>query len=209
MPKVTKYDASGARKGDVELNDVVFAAPRKDQAVHEALLRQLANGRSAHPRVKGYSDTVGGGGKPFRQKGTGRARMGTMRSSLRRGGAVTLGPNGLANHVIKLPRKVRRAALRSLLSMACRTGKLSVVENVQFEEPKTKKAVELLAGLEFSTEKVLFVLPERDSNFEKSVRNLPLAKALLAGNLNPHDLLHYERIVMFEAAVEKVVEVLS
>ena len=210
MPKVAKFDASGKQQGEFQLDEAVFAAAIREQAVHEALLRQLANRRSARPRVKGYGEVKGGGGKPFRQKGTGRARMGTMRSSLRKGGAVTLGPNGLANYTSKLPRKVRRAALRSLLSDAVKDARLSIIENVSYDEPKTKKAVALVDSFDFEAkEKVLFVIDERNENFEKSVHNIPNAKVLLWSNLNPHDLLHFERVVLFEGAVEKVVEVLK
>jgi len=209
MPKVTKYDAQGKQQGDFQLDDAVFATPVKEQAVHEALLMQLANRRCAQPRVKGYGEVKGGGCKPYKQKGTGRARMGTLRSMLRRGGAVGLGPDGRANYTIKLPRKVRRTALRSLLSDAVKHGRLAVVENVQYKEPKTKQAMALVDGLCVDANKVLFVIPERDENFEKSVRNIPNVKTILFSNLNPHDLLNFEHVVLFEGAVAKILEVLK
>ena len=208
MPKVNSFDAKGQAKGEFQLDDAVFAADIKEQAVREALLRQLANRRKAKPKVKTYGDVKGGAGKPYRQKGTGRARMGTMRSALRRGGAIALGPMGNSNHVYKLPKKVRRAALRSILSDAVSAQRLTVLENVSFEEPKTKRAVELFDAMNLDErEKLLLVIDDRNENFEKSVRNIPNVKVLLWSNLNPHDLLHFDRLVFFESAVEKVVEV--
>lgn len=209
MAKVAKYDGAGRHQGEFELADAVFSTRIHEQAVHEAVLMQLANRRSAHADTKGVGDIPGGSAKPWRQKGTGRARIGSLRSPLRRGGGVTLGPDGNANYVLRLPRKVRRAALRSILTDATRNGRLAVLTDVTYEAPKTKRAVELMASLQAAGTKVLFVLPGRNENFEKSVRNIPRVKALLWSNLNPHDLLNHDRIVVFETAVPKIVEVLK
>jgi len=209
MLKLNKFDAAGKQAGEIEVNDSVFAAPIKKQAVHEALLRQLSNKRCAHAKTRGRSDLSGGSAKPWRQKGTGRARIGSLRSPLRRGGAVTFGPDGRDNFKMRLPRKVRRAALRSLLTAAVKDGRLAIIDDLRYEVPKTKNAISLLGQLEFDGQKVLFVIPERNENFEKSVRNIPKVKAILWSNLNPHDLLNFEQILMFEGAIAKVVEVLQ
>ena len=210
MVKVTKFDNTGKASGDYELDSVVFAGPVRKQVVQEVLLMQLAHRRSARPKCKGVGEVMGGGGKPFRQKGTGRARMGTMRSPLRRGGGVSLGPDGRANYKQRLPRKIRRAALRSILSSAVKMNRLSILEDVTFEAPKTKSAVSLLNTLNFGAKaKVLFILPEKNVNFEKSVSNVPKTKTILSSNLNPHDLLNFDQIVFFEGSVQKVVGVLA
>jgi len=210
MVKVSKYDSAGKASGDFELNSVVFAGPVREQVIQEVLLMQLAHRRSAKAKCKGVSDVRGGGGKPYRQKGTGRARMGTLRSPLRRGGGVSLGPDGRSNYKQRLPKKVRQAAIRSILSSAVKMERLSVVENITYEAPKTKDAVGLLNNLDFGKKtKVLFVIPENNFNFQKSVSNVPYTKAILSSNLNPHDLLNYDQILFFEDSVNKVVEVLG
>ena len=209
MAKVAKYDAAGRHQGEMDLDDSVFAARVAAQAVHEAVLMQLAHRRKAHASTKGVGEVSGGGRKPWRQKGTGRARIGTIRSPLRRGGGVSLGPDGRANYEYRLPRKVRRAAIRSVLTDAVREGRLMVMEAPQLAEPKTKRVVELLHEMNVAQRKVVFVLSDRDENFEKSARNIPAAKTLLWSNLNPHDLLKHDHIVVFEAAVPKITEVLA
>lgn len=209
MMKVARYDASGKRMGEFELDEAVFGGPVCEQAVHEAVLMQLSNARHAAPRVKGYTEVKGGSAKPWRQKHTGRARAGTRRSHLWRGGAKPLGPDGRANHEHRLPRKVRRLALKSIFRDAAKSGRLAVIQDVAYGEPKTKQAVALLEALEFGDKKVLFVIPQGVANFEKSVRNLPRVRALVCTSLNPHDLLNHERIMLFEGAYGKVVEVLK
>lgn len=207
--KVSRFDASGKRTGEFQLDEVVFGGPVAKQAVHEAVLMQLANCRKAHAKVKGYGETKGGSCKPWKQKHTGRARAGSRRSLLWRGGAVALGPDGRANYEWRLPRKVRRLALASCLRDAARHGRLSIIDDVSFAAPKTKQAVELIGKLELADKRVLFIIPQKDENFQRSVRNIPSAKALVCTHLNPHDLLHYERIVLFQGAYGKVVEVLK
>jgi len=124
-----------------------------------------------------------------------------------------MGPRGEANFVKDMPRKARRAALRSILSSKARNGLLSVISAINLEKPKTQLVVDLvgtiLKNMEAPNDKILFVLPGRDENFERSVRNIPTVKALLCGNLNPHDLLYYDRLVLFEGAVPKITEVLA
>jgi large subunit ribosomal protein L4 len=210
MVKVTKFDATGKASGEYELDSVVFAGPVRKQIVQEVLLMQLAHRRSARPKCKGVGDVAGGGSKPYRQKGTGRARMGSMRSPLRRGGGVSLGPDGRANYKQRLPRKIRRAAIRSILSSCVKMNRLFVVEDINYDAPKTKTAVTLLNTLNFGVStKVLFVIPEKNFNFEKSVSNVPKTKAILSSNLNPHDLLNFDQIVFFEGSVQKVTGVLA
>ena len=119
-----------------------------------------------------------------------------------------MGPSGEPNYTLKMPKKARRAAVRSILTDKVRKGQLFVIENVKFDEPKTKRIIELLKTMDVGTEKVLFVIDERNYNFECSVRNIPNAKALVYSNLNPHDLMYHGRVVMFENAVSKVTKTL-
>lgn len=213
MVSVYKWDDKGQRTGEFSLEDQVFGARIKTVTVGDAVIRQLANRRRAHANTKDRTEIRGGGRKPWRQKGTGRARAGSIRSPVWRGGAVAMGPRGEANFVKDMPRKARRAALRSILSSKARNGLLSVISAINLEKPKTQLVVDLvgtiLKNMEAPNDKILFVLPGRDENFERSVRNIPTVKALLCGNLNPHDLLYYDRLVLFEGAVPKITEVLA
>ncbi len=208
MVSVKKFDPTGAVAGECELKDEVFASRIKTQAVYESVLRQLANKRRANPKTKTRSEVRGGGRKPWRQKGTGRARAGSIRSPLWRTGGVAMGPDG-ANHKQSLPRKVRRAALRSILTDKVRQGALSVIDPVNLEVPKTKSVIELLSKMEASTGKTLFILAERDAVFERSARNIPGVKTLHIATINPHDLLKHERVVLFEDAARKIEEVFA
>jgi large subunit ribosomal protein L4 len=209
MVTVKKLDEKGNQAGSFGLEDAVFGARIKVQTVGDALIRQLSNKRKAHANTKDRTEIRGGGRKPWRQKGTGRARAGSVRSPLWKGGAVAMGPRGEANFVKDMPKKARRAAVRSLLSSKARKEQVLVMAPLALSAPKTKAIVDILKNMDVGAQKVLFVLPARDVNFEKSVRNIPAAKALLAANLNPHDLLNYDRVVLFEGAVQKITEVLS
>jgi large subunit ribosomal protein L4 len=209
MVNVNRYDGEGKPSGSFGLESAVWESRIKTVTVADALVRQLANRRRALPKTKDRSAIRGGGRKPWRQKGTGRARAGSIRSPLWRGGAVAMGPRGETNHTKDMPRKARRAALRALLTSKTREGLVSVMARPALEKPKTARVVEILGNMELAGKKVLFVLPQRDDAFERSVRNLPAAKALIAANLNPHDLMAYERLVVFEDAVARITEVLS
>ena len=208
MATVKKYDATGAAAGEISLGDSVFAARIQIQSVQEAVLRQLANKRRANPTTLDRAEVRGGGKKPWKQKGTGRARAGSTRSPLWRTGGVAMGPDG-HNHYMGLPRKVRRAALRSILTDKLRQGKLGVISPVVWAAPKTKMAVELLQKLEVGEAKTLFVLAERNDVFQRSMRNLPQAKAVIFSCINAHDLLKYERVFLFEDAAKKIEEVFA
>ncbi len=208
MIKVDKYDEKGMRIGEFELDPAVFGVEKiLRQAMQEWLLMQLANRRSAHPKTKTRGYVRASTAKPYSQKGTGRARRGFRRSPLIRGGAVAHGPDGRADYTIRLPRKVRRAAMRSLLTCKVQDNELCVISDIKPEEPKTKRMVEVLRNMELDGRKVVFVTPERIRTFEKSVSNIPKVKSLFYLNLNPHDLMNCDKVVVFESAVDKIVEV--
>jgi len=202
--EVTKYDKTGKEAGKTELNPAIFDIEVNHEVASEYLLLQLANRRRANPTTLTRSQVRGGGRKPWRQKGTGRARAGTKNSPLWVGGGVAHGPDG-KNHKKSMPRKVRRLALRSILTDRARKGKVAVIEDLNPETPKTKELVNVVKNI--GAEKVLFVQPDRSENLELSVRNIPGVKALLFSNLNPHDLLKYTQVVFLESALSSIEEV--
>jgi len=202
--EVTKFDKTGKEVGKVELNPAIFDVEINYEAASEYLLLQLSNRRSANPTTLTRSQVRGGGRKPWRQKGTGRARAGTKNSPLWVGGGVAHGPDG-KNHKKSMPRKVRRQAMRSILTQRARSGGIAVIEDLNPEAPKTKELAGVVENL--GAEKVLFIQPERVENLELSVRNLPGVKTLLYSNMNPHDLLNYTRVVFLESALPSIEEV--
>lgn len=203
MVQVKKFDKSGKESGTVDLNPAVFGCEVNYEAVKELLLLQLANKRRAKPKTKNRKNIRGGGRKPWKQKGTGRARHGSIRSPLWVGGAVAHGPDG-KDHTKRMPRKVRRMAMRSILSDKASSGGLSVIEDLSFEVPKTKEAASLVTNI--GSQKVLFIQPERVESLELSTRNLQGVKTLLYSNLNPHDLMNYSQVVILESALPKIEE---
>jgi large subunit ribosomal protein L4 len=204
MVEVTKYDKTGKEIGQVELNSAIFDIEINHEVASEYLLLQLANRRRANPRTLTRSQVRGGGRKPWKQKGTGRARAGTRSSPLWVGGGVAHGPDG-KNHKKSMPRKVRRLALRSILTERARKGGVVVIEDLNPELPRTRDLVSVVNNL--GGEKVLFIQSERTENLELSTRNIPRVKTLLYSNLNPHDLLNYTRVVFLESALSAIEEV--
>lgn len=207
MPKVAVYNMQGNQVGEMELSDVVFGAPINEAAVHNAVVMQLASRRLGTHSVKNRAAVSGGGRKPWRQKGTGRARAGSIRSPLWRKGGVVFGPTP-RSYKYKLPKKARKVALRSVLSAKVAEGNLIVLDNLSFEQPKTKEMVKVLKALNVDT-KALVVTAERDINVEKSARNIPGVFPMEAVGINVYDVLNHEKLVMTKDAVAKVEEVLG
>ena len=201
MAKHTIKNASGQDVGDVELADSVFAGDVKPHLFHEVVTAQLAARRSGTASTKTRKDIRGGGAKPFRQKGTGRARQGTSRSPLMEGGGTVFGPHPRA-YGPKVPKKVRKAAVRSALSLRREQGKLLVVDEIAFEEIKTKKFAALMDTLGVANG--LFVLPERSETVERSARNIPGVKVLAVQGLNVYDILKYENLVIAKDALTRI-----
>ena len=198
MVTVNKLDEKGNQSGSFGLEDAVFGGRVSVVTVGDALVRQLANKRKAHANTKDRTEVTGGGRKPWRQKGTGRARAGSIRSPLWKGGAVAMGPRGEANYTKDMPKKARRVAIRSLLTSKTRKGLVSVMAAVTLATPKTKSVIEILKNMDLGAQ-----------NGGRVYFQIPAAKALLASNLNPHDLLNYDRVVLFEGAVQKITEGLA
>ncbi len=192
---------AGKETGQIELEDMVFSAPINRGLMHQALVRQLANARAGTHKTKSRSEVRGGGRKPWRQKGTGRARHGSIRSPIWVGGGTAFGPTP-RKYTQKMPKKMRRAALRSALSVKAGSGQIVVLEQLTMEAPKTKAFVQTLTDLGLDDGSVLIILPERDMAVEKSVSNLPQAKTLLSNNLNIQDLLGHDMLLLPQASVE-------
>lgn len=202
---VLKVD--GSKSGSVELNDAVFAIEPNNSVLFEAINLQRASLRQGTHAVKNRSAVRGGGRKPWRQKGTGRARQGTIRAPQWRGGGVVFGPTP-RSYAYKMPKKMRRLALRSALSSKVSGNELTVLEAFNFDAPKTKEFKNVMSNLELS-KKVLFIVDTVDSNVELSARNIPGVKVIDAQSLNVLDILDSSKVVITKAAVDKVEEVLA
>mgnify|MGYP001323080416 CR=1 FL=1 len=207
MPKVALFNQSGEQIGEIELADTVFGIEPNDHVIYETVLYQRALLRQGTHKTKTRSEVRGGGRKPWRQKGTGRARQGSIRSPQWVGGGVVFGPQP-RKYAFKLNRKVRRLALRSALSKKVLENKIIVLEDLQFEQPKTKTMVEVLNNLK-AENKSLIVLGEHDDNVALSARNIPGVHTLTASGINVLDLLHHDTLVITKDAVQKIEEVLA
>lgn len=206
MPKVALYNSEGTQVGEVQLNDEIFGVPVNEAVMHQAVVQYLASLRRGTASAKTRAEVRGGGKKPWRQKGTGRARVGSIRSPLWRGGGITFGPQP-RSFEFKLPKKVKRLALKSALSAKVQAGEMVVVDTLDFAQPKTKEMVKILKGL--NAESALVVINIDDVNTVKSARNIEGVKPLAATNLNVYDILKYNKLVITQDAVAKVEEVLA
>ncbi|RBA02317.1 50S ribosomal protein L4 [Staphylococcus arlettae] len=202
---VVKVD--GTKSGSVELNDAVFAIEPNKDVLFEAITLQRASLRQGTHAVKNRSAVRGGGRKPWRQKGTGRARQGTIRAPQWRGGGIVFGPTP-RSYAYKMPKKMRRLALRSALSYKVQENAVTVVDAINFEAPKTKEFKTVLANLE-QPKKVLVVTESEDVNVALSARNIPGVQVSTAQGLNVLDLTSADSVVITEAAAKKVEEVLG
>ncbi|MBM7555087.1 50S ribosomal protein L4 [Thalassobacillus pellis] len=207
MPKVALLNQSGSQVGDVELSDAVFGIEPNTHVLHEAVVMQRASLRQGTHKVKNRSEVSGGGRKPWRQKGTGRARQGSIRSPQWVGGGTVFGPTP-RSYSYKLPRKVRRLALRSALSTKVNDENVIVLDSLSFDAPKTKEAVNMLKSLDVDA-KVLIVTADDDQNVTLSTNNIPTAKTVTVEQLNVLDLLAHDKLILTKEAAEKAGEVLA
>ena len=202
--QVPVYSLSGEIARHIDISDRVFAEPFREAVVHQAMVRQQANVRQGTASTKTRREVAGSSRKLFRQKHTGYARAGSLRSPLRRGGGVIFGPKP-RSYRQAMPKKMRRLALRCMLSAKVRAGELRVIEELKLSEPKTKEMVRILAALGLDTS-TLIVTGEVEANVVKSARNLALVKTLPANILNLVDLLSHRALLMTESAVRKAEE---
>jgi large subunit ribosomal protein L4 len=198
--RVTVKDMSGKQVGEVELSDAVFAAPVNDAVMHQALLRQLANARQGTHDTKSRGEVRGGGKKPWRQKGTGRARQGSTRAPNFVGGGTVFGPTP-RKYTKAMPRKMQRLALRSALSAKVAAGGLVVVDKLAIDTPKTKTFVKMLSSLGIDDKRVLMVVAEKSMPVWKSASNIAELKTLMSGYLNVRDLLSHDTLLLTQDAV--------
>ncbi|MGH7962450.1 MAG: 50S ribosomal protein L4 [Candidatus Binatia bacterium] len=190
--------------GEIELPAHIAAQPPREHLLFEVVKMQLANRRAGTASTKTRGEVRGGGKKPWRQKGTGRARAGSNRSPIWVGGAKIFGPRP-RSYAYRLPRSARRTALCAALALKQREGALVVIDSIAFSEPKTKRMLEFLTRLELGAS-VLVVIPEADVNVEKAARNLPGVKVLRSEGLNTYDLLRYQKVLFTQEALRRVSE---
>jgi len=208
VPKVALYNQDGTEAGDLELNESVFGIEPNSHVVHEAVLMQRAAKRQGTHAVKNRSAVRGGGRKPWRQKGTGRARQGSIRSPQWVGGGVVFGPTTERNYKWKLPKKVRKLALKSALSSKVKTEDIIVLNDLQFDAPKTKDVIAVLDALKVD-EKALIITSDKNENVIRSANNLQTVKVITVGEINVLDLVAYDKLILTKDAAEKAGEVLA
>jgi len=201
MPVLNVYDIEKTKIAELGLSDRVFGAEVNEHILYEVVKMQLACRRQGSASTKGRSDVRGGGRKPWRQKGTGRARAGTNRSPLWRGGGIIFGPRP-RDYSYKVPKKVKKAALRSALSMKVKEDKVIILRDFPMDEIKTKKFKEILDRLGLG--RTLFVLDEKNAILEKSSRNIKDIKMMRSEGINVYDLLKYDDLVLLEPSVKKI-----
>lgn len=206
MPNVAVYDMDHKQVGDLDLPDEIFAQDKYAHLLHEVVRYQRAKARSGTASTRERSDVSGGGAKPYRQKGTGRARQGTRRAPQFRGGGVVFGPHP-RDFGFKLNKKVRRNALKSALTQRAQGEKLVLVDQLALSEIKTKQFAQFLQR--FDVESALVVLDKGDEVVELSARNIPRVTVLRSEGLNVHDVLRHEHLILTVPAVEAVKERLS
>ncbi|ABS72565.1 50S ribosomal protein L4 [Bacillus sp. L381] len=207
MPKVALYNQNGSTAGDIELNASVFGIEPNESVVFDAILMQRASLRQGSHKVKNRSEVRGGGRKPWRQKGTGRARQGSIRSPQWRGGGVVFGPTP-RSYSYKLPKKVRRLAIKSVLSSKVNDNNIIVLEDLTLDTVKTKEMAAILKGLSVE-KKALIVTADANEAVSLSARNIPGVTVVQANGINVLDVVNHEKLLITKAAVEKVEEVLA
>ncbi len=204
MLKVDVLDMKGKKVKDIELNENVFGVDVNDIVVHTALVNYLANQRQGTGSTKTKAEVRGGGRKPWRQKGTGRARQGSIRAPQWMKGGIALGPKP-RSYKYAIPKKMRKLALKSVLTSKVEEKELIVVDKLELKEIKTKEMVKVLNNL--NTKKALIVLSEKNLNVQASARNIENVKTTLVNTINVFDLLKYDNLVVTEDAIKKLEEV--
>ncbi len=204
MANVSVYNMEGNEVGKMELNDAIFGVEVNEHLVHMAVVQQLANKRQGTQKAKTRSEVSGGGRKPWRQKGTGHARQGSIRAPQWTGGGVVFAPTP-RDYSFKLNKKEKRAALKSVLTSKVQENKFIVLDELKFDEIKTKKFAAVLGNLDVN--KALVVLNDNDQNVVLSARNIPDVKTALTNTINVYDILKYNTVIATKAAVETIEEV--
>jgi len=205
MPKVALYDINGSQVGDIELNDAIFGIEMNNHAMYEAVKNYLANQRQGTQSAKTRAEVRGGGRKPWRQKGTGRARQGSIRAPQWKGGGVVFAPKP-RDYSYSIPKKVKRLALKSALTSKVVDNEIIVLDSLTLEQAKTKEMVKVLSNLK-ANKKSLIVIPERDENVIRAASNIPGVKTAYVNTINVYDILNCDSFIITKDAVNKVEEV--
>jgi len=207
MPKAEVINRQRQVVEQLELSERVFGAPFRRALVHQVIVGYLANQRQGNASTKNRSAVRGGGAKPWRQKGTGRARAGTIRSPLWRGGGIVFGPTP-RSYRVRLPKKMRREAVRSVLSRKLKDGEVVILDDFQLEQPKTRLVAQLLSDLQLDTaeSKVLLVLAEHQPDVLRAARNIPGLFVTNVEMLNAYDLAACERLLLTRGAASRIEE---
>lgn len=202
MSQLNVLDINNKVVGKVSLKEDIFNSEIKEHLLHKSVIAHLANLRRGTHSTKNKSQVRGGGAKPWRQKGTGRARAGSIRSPLWRGGGITFGPTP-RDYDHDVPKKMRRSALISALSLKVKNGDIFVVDKIDIDKPKTKDVVSILKNFKIDRS-VLFLIDEKNKNLELSARNIPDARVQRVDSINVYDLLYYDKIICTKGAIDKI-----
>lgn len=205
MPQVTVFDMTGKSVGEMTLSDAIFGIEPNTSVMHAAVVNYLANQRQGTQSTLTRSEVSGGGRKPWKQKGTGRARQGSTRAPQWTHGGIALGPKP-RDYSYELPKKVKRLALKSAFSAKVAGNDMIVVDNIAVDSFKTKTVVEMLSNLG-ADKKALIVMPEVDTKLIKSVANIPGVKTALVNTINVYDILNCDKFIVAKSALEKIEEV--
>lgn len=205
MPKVNVYNQLGEVVGDIELNEAIFGIEVNEHVVYEVVKNQLANRRQGTQSAKTRAEVRGGGKKPWRQKGTGRARQGSIRAPQWKGGGVVFAPKP-RSYRYAVPKKVRRLAMRSVLTSKVLEGELKILDALTIDAFSTKKAKEILKNLNVET-KTMIVLNEGNEKIVNSFRNLPKVETVVVDCMNVYDLMRYDNLLILKDALTKIEEV--
>ncbi|WP_462247067.1 50S ribosomal protein L4 [Parvimonas micra] len=205
MPKVNVYNQLGEVVGDIELNEAIFGIEVNEHVVYEVVKNHLANRRQGTQSAKTRAEVRGGGKKPWRQKGTGRARQGSIRAPQWKGGGVVFAPKP-RSYRYSVPKKVRRLAMKSVLSSKVLEGELRILDALTIDAFSTKKAKEILKNLSLET-KTMIVLPEGNDMIIKSFANLPKVETVVVDYMNVYDLMRFDNLVIVKDALSKIEEV--
>ncbi|ARC83678.1 50S ribosomal protein L4 [Clostridium argentinense CDC 2741] len=204
MPTLKVFNKEGKEVGDIQLNENIFDVEISRDAMHQVVLAQLANKRQGTQSAKTRAEVRGGGIKPWRQKGTGRARQGSIRAPQWIHGGIVFAPKP-RDYRVSIPKSMRRTAMKSALTSKVVDNEMIVLESLNFEAPKTKEMIKVLNA--FEAKKTLIVVAESNENVYKSARNIPGVAVLPVNNLNVYDILKYEKFVVTKEAVSKIEEV--
>jgi large subunit ribosomal protein L4 len=203
MFEVEVKDINNNAKGKIALSEAVFNSTASESVVHSAVVSYLANQRQGTHATKTRGLVSGGGKKPWKQKKTGRARHGSIRSPIWRGGGIVFGPRP-RDYSVNLPKNMRKAALYKALTMKLSSGEISVVDSISMDKPKTKDMVRILRNIGLSEKTVIIVLPEKDENIMRSVKNIPTADVVRVSDLNAYQVAAFDCVLFTADAISKL-----